>query len=308
MKFMYPVLFCAIAIIMAVQPVMAAVDMNPFDTSSSEPTGNLNWFDGPDESQMPDFFAALGFPYSGGSDNWATDINIPRSDGGFWQPYNNLPSPADSPGWWSPLTPAVVPVSPTASPTPGNSGVNTIPVNPNGWWSPLTPGVVPVSPTASPTPGNSGVNTIPVNPNGWWSPLTPAEIPVMPTLIPASAQIPANGTIPVNVPMISISELNLQGEYLKLKNNEMTPVSMTGWKISNGKGRSFSFIDWPNGDGSTFTFVLYPLSTVTIYYAKEGIVTATDLYWPSGKDTWSRPGDTAYLYSPQGVLVSSLTA
>ena len=274
MKCMYPVLFCAIAIIMAVQPVMAAVDLNPFDTSSPEPNGNLNWFDGPDESQMPDFFAALGFPYSGGSDNWATDINIPRSDGGFWQPYNNLPSPADSPDWWSPLTPAVVPVSPTASPTPGNSGVNTIPVNPNGWWSPLTP----------------------------------AEIPVMPTLIPASAQIPANGTIPTGVPIISITELNLQGEYLKLRNNEMTPVSMTGWKISNGKGRSFSFIDWPNGDGSTFTFVLYPLSTVTIYYAKEGIVTATDLYWPSGKGTWSQPGDTAYLYSPQGVLVSSITA
>jgi len=130
----------------------------------------------------------------------------------------------------------------------------------------------------------------------------------MPTPIPASAQIPASGTIPVNEPTISITELNLQGEYLKLKNNEMTPVSMTGWKISNGKGESLTFIDWPEPDGSTFTFVLYPFSTVTIYYAREGMVTATELYWPTGKGMWSRPGDTAYLYSPQGVLVSSLTA
>jgi hypothetical protein len=42
-------------------------------------------------------------------------------------------------------------------------------------------------------------------------------------------------------------------------------------------------------------FVLSPHSTVTVYYAKEGTVTATELYWPTGGDTRSNPGGTAYL-------------
>ena len=88
----------------------------------------------------------------------------------------------------------------------------------------------------------------------------------------------------------------------------MTPVVMTGYKITNSQGRTLTFIDWPRGDGSTFTFVLNPQSTVTVYYAKEGTVTATELYWPTGGDAWSKPGDIANLYDSQGRLVSSRTA
>jgi hypothetical protein len=131
------------------------------------------------------------------------------------------------------------------------------------------------------------------------------------TLVSTSVQTPTPTQAPVtqsNEPAISITELNLQGQYLKITNNGMTSVAMTGYTITNGQGSTLTFIDWPRGDGSTFTFVLNPHSTVTVYYAKEGTVTATELYWPTGGDAWSNPGDTAYLYDPQGRLVSSRTA
>ena len=135
---------------------------------------------------------------------------------------------------------------------------------------------------------------------------TSISIPVQTSIqTPRPTQSPGSQ---VDGSSVSITELNLQGEYLKITNNGMTPVVMTGWKITNGQGKSFTFIDWPRGDGSTFTFVLSPQSTVTVYYAREGTVTATELYWPTGKGMWSRQGDTAYLYDPQGSLVSSLTA
>ncbi|MDD1674326.1 MAG: lamin tail domain-containing protein, partial [Methanomicrobiales archaeon] len=107
---------------------------------------------------------------------------------------------------------------------------------------------------------------------------------------------------------IAITELNLGSEYLKLKNNGGNTVKMTGWKITNGKGRSIKFIEWPRGDGTFFNFKLKPQATVTIYYAKEGVPTETELYFPDGAGMWSQPGDTAYLKNPEGKLVDIFTA
>lgn len=105
-----------------------------------------------------------------------------------------------------------------------------------------------------------------------------------------------------------ISDLDVRDEYVKITNNGLTPVSMTGWKIMSGSTRrSITFIDWSQGNGQTFTFVLYPLTTATIHYGKNGAVTATDLYWPSAQDYWNDAGDTALLYDPDGNLVSSFT-
>ena len=139
-------LLCAIAFIgiFAAQPVMAA-DMNPFDTSGSysnpfsdigtwsdsypfsnvvaEPAGNYDWFDGPSESQLPYFFAALGIPYASDSIDWVGAISIPSTGGSAWLPYSNTPSPGISP------------------PLPDWSGEYVTEVGPGGWWSPLTPAV-----------------------------------------------------------------------------------------------------------------------------------------------------------------------
>jgi hypothetical protein len=107
---------------------------------------------------------------------------------------------------------------------------------------------------------------------------------------------------------VFISDLNVHEEYVKITNNGLSPVSMTGWKIVAGSTRrSITFIDWPQGNGQTFAFTLYPLTTLTVYYGKSGPVTATEAYWPSANDVWNDAGDTAFLYDPDGRLVSSLT-
>lgn len=109
-------------------------------------------------------------------------------------------------------------------------------------------------------------------------------------------------------PVIAISDLDVHEEYVKITNHGLTPVSLTGWKVMSGSTReSITFIDWPLGNGQTFTFTLYPLTTVTIHYGKSGTVTATDLYWPSARDAWNDAGDTAFLYDSDGHLVSSLS-
>lgn len=104
---------------------------------------------------------------------------------------------------------------------------------------------------------------------------------------------------------VYISNLDLTAEYVKLTNQQMTRVSMTGWKITNSKGKSIRFIDWINPDGSTYTFTLRPRGTVTIYSDKSGTPTSTRLYWP--QEMWNDNGDTANLYDPEGNLVSTMT-
>jgi hypothetical protein len=104
---------------------------------------------------------------------------------------------------------------------------------------------------------------------------------------------------------VYISGLDVTGEYVKLTNQDSQGIPMTGWKISSSKGKNIRFIDWTNPDGSIFSFTLRPYSTVTIYSGRSGTITPTRLYWPY--EMWDDAGDTAYLYDPEGNLVSSLT-
>jgi Lamin Tail Domain len=107
---------------------------------------------------------------------------------------------------------------------------------------------------------------------------------------------------------VFISDLDVHEEYVRITNNGLSPMSMTGWKIVAGSTqRSITFIDWPQGNGQTFSFTLYPLTTLTVYYGKSGPVTATEAYWPSATNVWNDAGDTAFLYAPDGRLVSSLS-
>ena len=115
-------------------------------------------------------------------------------------------------------------------------------------------------------------------------------------------------TVLANGSKISITGLNLYDQYLTIKNYGMKPVVMTGWKITNGKGRSIKFIEYRRPDGKYYNFVLKPQTTVTIFYAKSGDPTDTELYFPGGVGMWSLPGDTAYLKNPEGELVSVYTA
>lgn len=130
--------------------------------------------------------------------------------------------------------------------------------------------------------------------------LPDSQIPVFPTPSPTPTSDP--GTIQSTV---YLSSLDIIGESLKIINSGNEKVVMTGWKISNQEGRSFTFIEYPLDNGSFFTYTLKPHSTVTIHTGMEGNPSSLHLYWP--EEMWNNSGDTAYLYNPEGVLVSSLT-
>jgi hypothetical protein len=104
---------------------------------------------------------------------------------------------------------------------------------------------------------------------------------------------------------VYISDLNLISDYVKITNQGKETVTMTGWKIANRAGNSITFIDFPEEDGSFYTFELPPHRTVTVYSGREGNPGGYTFYWP--EELWNDSGDTAYLYNPAGSLVSSLS-
>ena len=176
-----------------------------------------------------------------------------------------------------------------------------------------TNGYVPVNPvvTVAPIPA-----TQPVFPfSHYFTNLKPITIPPTPystisttvTAVPTPTPTPG-GVVPDQTSGISLAELNLQGKYVRITNTGITPVVMTGWKITNKQGNPLTFIDYPMGGGSTFTYVLNPHSTLTVYFGKEGAVSSTELYYPWGIDFWNPRGDTASLYNPQGQLVGRISA
>jgi micrococcal nuclease len=87
---------------------------------------------------------------------------------------------------------------------------------------------------------------------------------------------------------------NLNGEYVLIKNVGSSAVNMEGWKLMDESGNTFTF---PN-------ITLSPGDEVRVHSGK-GENTKTDLYWGSKKPIWNNKGDTAYLYSSNGVLVDS---
>jgi hypothetical protein len=133
------------------------------------------------------------------------------------------------------------------------------------------------------------------------SPFSPADNEVSPSPTPdgQSGTTSGNGVV--------ISDLNLVQDWVRITNTGSHAVSMTGWRLTNAGGRnSLTFIDWTNPDGSTYTFTLLPHTTVTVYSGTTGTPTNTRLYWPYD-NLWNDSGDTAYLYNPEGTLVSSLS-
>ncbi|MCU0631452.1 MAG: lamin tail domain-containing protein [Methanolinea sp.] len=120
--------------------------------------------------------------------------------------------------------------------------------------------------------------------------------------LPTPAPLPTpDGTLSP----VYLSDLNLEEDYVKITNTGSTRVPMTGWKISNRDGKSITFIDYPLEGGSFFTFILQPYSVVTIHSGMGGTPSDFHLYWP--EEMWDDTGDTAFLYTPEGMLASTLS-
>ncbi|MCX6700613.1 MAG: lamin tail domain-containing protein [Methanomicrobiales archaeon] len=172
-----------------------------------------------------------------------------------------------------------------------------VPVNPGVMVTPI-PTIPPVFPYST---YFTNIKPTPI-------PSTPYSTPSLPvTAVPTYTPTPGS-VVPNQKTGISLAELNLQGKYVRITNTGITPVVMTGWKITNKQGNSLTFIDYPMGGGSTFTYVLNPYSTLTVYFGKEGTISSTELYYPWGTDFWNHRGDTAFLYNPQGELVGKISA
>jgi hypothetical protein len=97
--------------------------------------------------------------------------------------------------------------------------------------------------------------------------------------------------------------LNLNDEYVVLKNIGDEPVNLEGWMLMDETGHrryeknrtSSHIFVFPN-------FILRPGAIVTVHSGK-GTNNATDLYWGSKSPIWNNQGDRAYLYNNNGSLV-----
>ena len=291
----------------SIVPVSAADDTSWFTPAPLEDV--MAWF----KSQSQNVWIVPGVPADSSLSVPETTPSYTPSDDTAWY----IPAPADQAIAWgqrisaqttfpSTLSQAdrislfkryntngYVPTFPVVTVTSVPATLPAYPSNYQAITMPATPYYLPSTmPTAFPT-------QVPVT-----VPPTPYYIPskAFPTLSPTGVAVPGQNT------GISLSELNLQGKYVRITNSGTTPVVMTGWKITDSQGNALTFIDFPLGGGTTFTYVLNPYSTLTVYFGKEGMVSPSELYYPYGADFWNPAGDTASLYNSQGQLVGRISA
>lgn len=85
--------------------------------------------------------------------------------------------------------------------------------------------------------------------------------------------------------------LDAENEVVLIQNTGSVPVVMTGWKLKDESGATFTFP----------VFTLEPQATVTIHICS-GTNSASILYWGRCSATWNNNGDTGFLYDARGEL------
>lgn len=122
---------------------------------------------------------------------------------------------------------------------------------------------------------------------------TAAVTTTAPTVAPTAVRTTVTGSVSSSV---TVSDLSLKDEWVKIRNTGSSSVSLSGWKmVDDGNKHTYTF-------GS---FTLSPGSTVTLHTGK-GTNAPTDLYWGSGSPIWNNDGDVASLYDASGRLVDTL--
>jgi len=87
---------------------------------------------------------------------------------------------------------------------------------------------------------------------------------------------------------------NLNDEYIILENSGGEPLELSGWKVSDEAGQTYTFPD----------YTLDPGETVTLRTGS-GTDTDTDLYWDSSTPIWNNAGDTVIVTNSAGEQVLS---
>lgn len=122
----------------------------------------------------------------------------------------------------------------------------------------------------------------------------------LPALPPSGHADQASATLPpLDTPVIEIEAIIGAGdqaaEALILKRVGEGELLLTGWKISNGRGKEFTFPD----------LVLNKNGSVRLY-TREGVNSVIELYWGLEESVW-RSGDTATLTDTLGNMRASFT-
>jgi endonuclease YncB( thermonuclease family) len=86
-------------------------------------------------------------------------------------------------------------------------------------------------------------------------------------------------------------ELDLNGEYVVLRNSCGHPQDMTGWTLSAERGNY-----------TLPAFALKAKSLVTVH-SGSGENNSTDLYWGSAKPVWKNDDDRLLLFNAEGVVL-----
>ena len=105
----------------------------------------------------------------------------------------------------------------------------------------------------------------------------------------------ANGvTIPtIHEDAAGDDRMNLNDEYIVIKNNEDTPINTSGWSVSDDSGKTYAL---PNR-------TIEPQNSVTIRTGA-GEDTAKTLYWNSSSPVWNNNGDTVTVGDENGSVVA----
>ncbi|MCX6053580.1 MAG: lamin tail domain-containing protein [Chloroflexi bacterium] len=88
---------------------------------------------------------------------------------------------------------------------------------------------------------------------------------------------------------------DLEFEKLTLKCVSLSPVDLSGWKISNSQGAEFTFP----------SLTIYPNGVVDLY-SRSGMNSAVELFWNNTESVWSS-GEAATLSDPAGNVRSTYT-
>ncbi len=115
---------------------------------------------------------------------------------------------------------------------------------------------------------------------------------------PTDAGTPAPASTPTSIDTetISVEELDLVAEWVRLRNSGTAQVDLAGWYLTDD-GPNFRY-DFAGGS-------IAPGAALLLYSGSTGVDTDGRRYWYE-RNVWNDEGDTAHLYDPEGTEISVL--
>jgi Lamin Tail Domain len=138
--------------------------------------------------------------------------------------------------------------------------------------------------------------------NWLWDRSHPQQVVVLPT--PGVCITAAPAQIMTSQPTLTADEIHLtidniygvgkiESEVVVIVNQSSGAINLSGWKLDDGHGTSYSFPNLTLNQGGQIQL-----------FSSAGTNTVTKLFWNQSKAVW-KSGDSATLRSPNGVVFAS---